>query len=326
MPCFTPLEAVRTEGRVRVTGKGNPWLWPGKDRFSIACGQCRACRLEHSRQWALRCVHEASLNTRAIDPRTNKSVGGNGNAFITLTYDDEHLPHDHSVDVKHWQDFAKRLRKKIGPFRFFHCGEYGDETLRPHYHACIFGYDFHGDREFHKNTDGGRLFTSKLLEETWGQGFALVGEVNWQTAAYVARYCLKKASPPTSASLAVQESQVAEWVQRYQRIDEDTGEEWFVKPEYVTMSRRPGLGAGWYERFKGDVYPDDFVIHEGRRFRPPRYYDGRLEAEDPQLLETLKNKRVASAAEHKEDQTPERLATRERVFMARTKPLRRTQH
>lgn len=221
----------------------------------------------------------------------------NSNCFVTLTYDEAHLPEGGSLVVGDWQKFAKRLRKGVGPFRFFHCGEYGDENSRPHYHACVFGLDFGRDRVPLKSVRGHTLFTSEKLSETWGLGFATVGSLTWQSAAYVARYVMKKATGPLAK-------------ERY-------GDR---RPEYVTMSRRPGIGSKWFERFASDVYPSDEVVHEGKRFRPPRYYDLKLSAPE---LDSLKTKRRAAAWSHRADLTEERLRVREKVAAAQVGLLQR---
>lgn len=237
------------------------------------------------------------------------------NCFITLTYNQENVPRDGSVKVEHWQKFAKRLRKRLGPFRFLHCGEYGETNYRPHYHALLFGQDFHHDRKLWKSTGANETFTSETLEETWGHGFTTVGHLTWQSAAYVSRYVMKKATKPHSDESA------SEYVERYGRLDEETGEFWCVKPEYITMSRRPGLAAQWYEKYKSDVYPSDEVVHDGRKHRPPKYYDNLLEAENPQRHESIKHKRRGKV--DYANNTPDRLKVREAVLNARLTQLQR---
>lgn len=219
------------------------------------------------------------------------------NCFITLTYADEHLPSNGELRVSDWQKFAKRVRKSHGRFRFFHCGEYGDENLRPHYHACMFGVDFAGDAVPFKKG----LWLSQRLSDLWGHGFTTVGSLTYESAAYVARYCLKKAT-----------GDLAEV--KYARVDTETGEVFTVRPEYVTMSRRPGIGSTWFDKFKSDVFPSDEVVHNGRRHRPPRFYDTRI----PEFeLAPLKAKRLEAALMRSEDLTPERLVVREQVAAAR---------
>lgn len=319
MPCFKPLKAYK--------GPGGKIFFDSKKGFvdrplELPCGQCVGCRAERSRQWALRCVHEAAMHTR-IDPVTGTRVPNN--SFITLTYDDKHLPKDGGLHVEDWQKFAKRLRDRIGPFRFFHCGEYGDKFSRPHYHACIFGYDFTSDRVFLKDSQVSRfsqkkgfnaLYVSPLLTEAWGMGHCTVGNLTYESAAYVARYIMKKAT----GELAETE---------YLRADPVTGAVWNVRPPYITMSRggrggKGGIGKSWFEKFAGDVYPEDEVVHDGRRFRPPRYYDSLLSSEPSGevLLEELKSKRRSLADNRSEDLSHDRLRVRERIAERRLKSRR----
>lgn len=232
------------------------------------------------------------------------------NCFITLTYSDENLPYTGSVDVKHWQDFAKRMRKKLGPFRFLHCGEYGDETQRPHYHACIFGQDFAEDRVVLSEKEGHTLWTSATLEQLWGKGFCPIGPLTFDTAAYTARYALKKIGGALQTA-------------HYERVREDTGEVFTVAREYATMSRRPGLGQTWFAKFIGDVYPGDFVVIKGQKFRPPKYYDLLLGKLDDKALEVLKNRRRVVAEQKKEEESFERREVRRRVVEAKIKIKRR---
>ncbi len=286
MVCFHPLTAYRAPGGSIVFNRKDGWA----DRpLELACGQCQGCRLERSRQWAIRCVHEAQCHKQ--------------NCFVTLTYDNDNLPEDGSLRLEDWQKFAKRLRHKLGPFRFFHCGEYGEVNMRPHYHACIFGHDFIADRGLWKDSGKYPLFRSPVLDETWGLGFATVGALTFKSAAYVARYVMKKATGPLAA-------------EKYGRVDEETGDVSFVRPEYVTMSRRPGIGSKWFERFKSDVYPSDEVVHEGKRYRPPRFYDLLLDDEE---LDVYKVKRRRALVNRTKELTPDRLVVREKCLEASMK-------
>lgn len=212
------------------------------------------------------------------------------NSFITLTYDQANLPKDGSLDVAEWQKFAKRARKALGRFRYYHCGEYGDLHLRPHYHACVFGVDFASDRTLWKTVRGNPLYVSPTLDRLWGRGYAVIGEVTFESAAYVARYITKK-------------------------ITGDRAEEHYAgrKPEYTTMSRNPGIGKGWFDRWKDEVYPADEVIARGHPSRPPKFYDAQYELVDPAGLDQVKRKRLDKARAHVLDLTWERLQTRERV-------------
>ncbi len=227
-------------------------------------------------------MHESELNEK--------------NSFLTLTYDEKNLPEDAGLRVRDWQLFAKRLREKVGRFRFIHCGEYGEDQGRPHYHALLFGQDFSGDREKWALRGGHQTYVSDTASETWGKGNVEIGSVTFESAAYVAGYCLKKLTGTEGET-------------EYSRLDPSTGETWNVRPPYVTMSRRPGLGHEWYKRYKGDCFPSDFVIVNGSKRAVPRYYDKLLEEENPDLMLEMKRRRRDKAV----IETPERLKVIEKV-------------
>lgn len=262
------------------------------DSIILPCGQCRGCRLERSRQWATRCLHEASLHKE--------------NAFITLTYGDASLPAGRSLSYPPFQKFMKRLRKAFAPrhVRFYMCGEYGSDFQRPHFHACLFGIDF-ADKTFWKKTESGsNLYRSALLEKLWPYGFSSVGDVNFESAAYVARYIMKKINGDLADA-------------HYKYVDDETGEITDRQPEFTKMSLKPGVGANWFEKWKTDVYPHDYVVTRGAKSRPPRYYDSLLKKIDPETLEAIKFERVLEGRAHQVDNTPARLADREKVMAAR---------
>lgn len=240
MTCYHPITAWRSQEGRGVNGRW-PLVFNKRDGYEdlevkVPCGQCVGCRLDRSRQWAIRCIHEASLHSQ--------------NCFITLTYDDSHLTTS-SLVPRDFVLFMKRLRKMYGNgIRFFHCGEYGSLNQRPHHHAILFNFDF-PDRELWSVKRGFRLDRSASLEDLWPYGFSTIGSVTFESAAYVARYIMKK----VTGDLAVEHYQG--------RV-----------PEYVTMSRRPGIAYDWIRKFRDDVYPNDYVvIRGGIKSRPPRYYD-----------------------------------------------------
>jgi len=285
LDCFFVVSGQTGKLAVRFSGDGEPGQVP--------CGQCIGCRLERSRQWAARCMHEASLQ--------------DDNCFITLTYDDEHLPSDGSLVKHHFQDFMKRLRRRFEPrrFRFFHCGEYGEQLHRPHYHALLFGLCFE-DGELFSERDGARLFVSPLLNATWGKGFATFGEVTFESCAYVARYCVKKVNGEKAFFHYISPDGV------------------MLEPEYCTMSRRPGIGREWYDEFSGDVFPSDEVIMRGKVLKPPRYYQKLYQIDDAEGYEALLAKRKEFFGKHQADCTPERLRQREVVKLAQVSFLKRS--
>lgn len=191
------------------------------------------------------------------------------NCWLTLTYDRENLPIDYSVHPRVMQLFFKRLRKHLYPkkIRFYLGAEYGDLNYRPHYHVILFNHDFH-DKIFYENTPQGHtLYTSKTLNTLWPYGLATLGAVTFQTAAYTARYTTKKQTGPQASSF-------------YLRQHPDHGFICRVRPEFSLMSRRPGIGASWIEKYKSDTYPSDTVISNERPAKPPRFYDQQLTEEE----------------------------------------------
>lgn len=301
MPCFNPVVAYRgkhpnaSSGKIPVVFSARDAADPD-DPLKLPCGQCIGCRLERSRQWAIRCVHEASLYER--------------NCFITLTFAPEHLPVSGSLDKRDFQLFMKRLRKKFGAgVRYFHCGEYGEKNGRPHYHACLFNFDF-SDRELWSVRSGVRLDVSKELQALWPFGFSTVGDVTFESAAYVARYITKKITGEAA-------------VAAYERVDVGSGEIHQVLPEYCTMSRRPGIGRAWFDKYRSDVFPHDRVILRGQELRPPKYYDSVFEVDDPVGFDYVRENRKLKAVGFAKDGSFERLRVRESLQLDRFKCLKR---
>lgn len=304
MTCYHPLKGYRSK-ELTVNGKRSFVFDQRKstgDVLEIACGQCMGCRLERSKQWAVRISHEASLYDQ--------------NCFITLTYSPENLPSPPSLSVRDFQLFLKRLRKKFGSnIRFFHCGEYGEQLGRPHYHACLLNFDFPDKYHFRNNGRADQVYRSPILEELWGKGHCEIGSVTFESAAYVARYITKKIT-----------GQQAE--NHYTRVDTDTGEIYSLKPEYTTMSRRPGIGQPWLEKFKTDVYPSDsVVIRGGTKIMPPRYYNNRYEVMHPEKYAQIKRARMLKSStnivDKLRDNTTERLKVKETVQLRTIETLKR---
>lgn len=216
-----------------------------------------------------------------------------------------------------WQKFVKKLRRRlkkdfnVSTVRYYHAGEYGAELGRPHYHACLFGFDFKSiqdDCSIIKQTEDVQLYKSKLLEEIWGNGLCSVGDVTLESAAYVARYIMKKINGKNEK-------------EHYEKIDRETGEVIDLQPEYTTMSRKPGIGKKWYDKFKKDCFPSDTIVHNRQLFKPPKYYDTLYELENPEKLKEIKEKRISKIKWN--DNTPARLADRERVKLAQLSQLKR---
>lgn len=246
-------------------------------------------------------MHEASLH--------------DSNSFITLTYDEEHIPLDHGLSKRDLTLFFKRLRKMLEPkkIRYFACGEYGDgETKRPHYHAIIFGYDF-PDKIYLKPSKAGLpLYVSTALSKCWGQGDCNIGMVSFESASYVAQYCTKK--------LKGHDEDSEEYYSAYNRVDPDTGEQFIVTPEFVVMSRRPGIGKKWIDLYREETIRDDYVIVNNRPQLPPKFYDKQL---DEATQNELKAARRLHAIRRNQDNSLVRLQQREKVVKYRNNQFKR---
>jgi len=269
--CFTPLKAFRAkdEGRNYYISF-NEYNQHNLYDIELPCGKCIGCRLDRSKQWAIRCVHEAQLHQK--------------NCFITLTYAPENLPKNNSLVKEHFQLFMKRLRRKFPPEKYgkisyFSCGEYGENFDRPHYHACLFNFDFPDKELFFTTSQGSKLYKSKILLDLWdNQGHVTIGDVTFDSAAYVARYCTKKING-SSASSHYQEK----------------------IPEFSLVSRRPSIASRFIEQYLDDVYNYDYVVVNGAKSKAPRFYDKFLEKNYPTRYLETKIKREESLSYAKKD-------------------------
>lgn len=247
MSCTSPIRAYK-EGKTE-NGKDRIFFCKSKDYHNdiaalkvkygdnlllLPCGKCLSCRLDYAKQWAIRCVLEASMYE--------------DNCFLTLTFDDEHLPD--KVSKNDLTNFIKRLRNFAGDqkLKFFACGEYGSLTHRPHYHVIIFNFNFK-DLKFLKMTDAGEyIYTSKTLEKLWPYGMSSVGEVSINSCSYVARYCSKQTNKKDG--------------------------------EFIHMSRRPGIARLWFDEHP-DIYKSDSIVGnfgKSHIVSIPRYFDKLAEA------------------------------------------------
>lgn len=335
MPCYNPLPATKLVGGGIVVHKRHQQKKAtpshlGTD-IKLPCSQCIGCRLDRASQWAVRLMNEAQLHKR--------------NSFITLTYNDEALasrrpgvgtygslrPSLQSVNTRTQgvsgnltqanenldslrpvdvQLFMKRLRKSLTTpgastkVRFYLVGEYGEQYGRPHYHIALFGEDFSDDRWPWRTTErGDKVYRSSRLESLWTHGNSEVGELTIESAAYVAGYILKKVN--------------GKMADEHYRRETAEGEVIWLSPEFAHMSRRPGIGKEWLEKYHSDVYTEDKIIHEGKKTKVPRYYDKLLEMMNPAQLAYTKMMRELRAKELAHDNTPARLADKEAVAKAK---------
>lgn len=230
------------------------------------------------------------------------------NSFITLTYNEENLPYRNQLTHKHFQDFMKRLRKQESEkfIKNFMCGEYGELTGRPHYHSILFNHDWK-DKKYLKTTPSGeKIYTSEYLSKLWPYGHASTGEATFESAAYIARYCLKKVRGEAAYA-------------HYYRHDADG--EYQQVPEYSESSN--GLGEQYMKFFKNDIYNNDYVIIRGMPTRVPKYYDRKFKQIDEQKLLEIKEERIWKGYNLRHDNTDERLRVKEIVAEAARRQLKR---
>lgn len=238
----------------------------------VPCGQCLACRISYAEHWAARCETETHYHEQ--------------NVFITLTYDDDHVPvidyetgeiykglkkpleyfqgqtrERLTVFKPDLQKFWKRLRKATGAkLMYYASGEYGDKTGRPHYHCIIYGLEI-PDLELWDERRGYQRFHSKWLDEIWGLGRTEIGSVTYESCRYVARYVIKK-----------RKGKEAKYY-----------EEAKIFPEFVNMSLKPGIGMQYFEDHKDEIYKTDKIyLQGGRTVKPPRYFDKLMDEEQLQ--------------------------------------------
>lgn len=306
MACFSPLEGFRAPDgtltfsrRKAMTRRGftdaDGVNW-GSDpvKFDFSCGKCIGCLLDRSRDWATRISCESQFH--------------DSNSFITLTYSDANLPENGSLDFEHLRYFFVHLRKYLyttfGIYvRYFACGEYGTNYLRPHYHVCLHGFSFLHDRQPVSRSNGNILYNSATLAKLWPHGMSWIGDLTYESAAYTARYVLKKSFG------------------YFANPDKYDGK----VPEAVRMSLKPGLANKFFDRYFSDIYPHDFVVLlNGRKVKPPRYFDKLLEKRDPTMYYDVKKARFKRALSRKEDNTSSRLFVRHELQKLRLKKLIRS--
>ncbi|WMC01488.1 replication initiator protein [Microvirus D_HF4_320] len=261
------------------------------------------------------------------------------NSFLTLTLDEEH--YKPSLDHRDFQLFMKRLRaqhkRALGkgrrtdaldrnnnrgrpanmghspiPLSYYMAGEYGSQHRRPHYHACIFGWRPKDLIYWRKTKAGSKLYTSEHLDKLWGKGFTSIGDVNFESAAYIARYIMAKITGKDA------------W-KYYQHVNEDTGEITDLKPEYNRMSlgKATAIGKTWLQKYKTDVYPEGKILVRKFKSTTPEYYDRQYKKEEPNQYEQMKMERELQALEYRNDNTDSRLKAKERVKRAQINSLLR---
>lgn len=313
MSCTAPLTAYKSQQLKTDKGKALVFFKPEDSKglpyeiISLPCGQCITCRLTKSQSWALRIMHEASLYKT--------------NSFLTLTYRDASLPSGESLNMDHPREFMRTFRrdtpgqtsvhwhKNRRPIRYLQVGEYGDEFDRPHYHLCLFNFDPQDKVFIRKTKSGEKIYSSEYITRYWPHGDSYVGTLTHKSAAYVARYCLKKLTGPDE-------------IKDHVKVDPETGECWFVEPPKISMSNRPGIGKAWFDKFKTDCFPSDYLIYDNRKYPVPKYYDRLLEQNVPTELETIKKLRRIKAEKNK--RTTQQRYNKNLIAEKRAKRLKRS--
>ncbi len=299
MPCYQPLKGfvlgIKPNGKKDLKIYGNKvdhiersangsWL-PAvtknrspsayrviRDYIEIPCGRCIGCRLQKSKDWANRCMFELQYHDSSY--------------FVTLTYDEEHVNHSEFVNddgvitdiltckKRDFQLFMKRLRKAFPEqnIRYFACTEYGETTARPHCHAILFGLKLDDLRPIKITEMGDTLYTSDKLVSIWKNGIVSIGDVTWESCAYVARYVTKK-----------QYGQNAEMYERYN-----------IEPESCLMSLKPAIGKMYYDENPHKLFERDIryisTPKGGRPVTAPRYFKKKYEEEYPSEFAEYQNR------------------------------------
>ena len=341
MPCYNPMIAERTDEVNPKTGKnyvrflrsvknagvpddvwrdfGEALAWSVdyetgefiNHAIVLPCGQCLGCRTQYAAQWANRIMIEA-MDYESV-------------YFLTLTYDDEHVPRHiakdghtvFSLEPEDFKLFQKRLARhqayhKDNRLRYYYVGEYGETFHRPHGHFVEFGLLLDDVVEDHRNKHGRMIHTSKNISDIWGKGIVEVEPITWELAAYVARYTVKKLG----------------------RKETDFYSSQNLVPEFSRMSLKPAIGFKYFDEHCREIYVNDEILlplATGlRKVKPPRFYDNKYDDIYPSDMAEVKGNRQKIAKEQlklKLDRFSgsylELLHNEEVVFKNRTKSLRR---
>lgn len=295
----------------------------------LPCGRCVGCLLRRSLEWSCRvCAEQFTRHHFHNSPFAS---------FLTLTYNNQNLPEDHSIRVEEVQGFMKRLREfydrvyGIQNLKFFACGEYGENFHRPHYHIVILGTDFceperlkqQHTTDAHLQLDrldsidpdltrapikrGPQLYETRALNKLWKKGYIVAGTCTAQSVAYTARYSTKK--------LLVQ----------YKKVDRNTieierdGQNKKVRSEFIRMSK--GFGEEYLDRYYPEIYENNRVSFGNDKFIIPRYFDKKMQSKHPEDWLKIANARqeyLESEAFLKE-QDPDRLRQKEEIKMLNLK-------
>lgn len=279
MACFHPMKAYKIDEGITFKLPKYGYY----EELKIPCGKCIGCKLDHANDWATRCWCEMQ--------------SWKNNCFVTLTYNDENLPDGGYLSKEDIQKFLKRLRyyetgieewenpqngKTEKPIRYLLCGEYGPNgTRRAHYHLLIFNWKPEKLKFYKENHNGDKLYTSKQINEIWGKGFATIGELNYKSACYVARYCTKK---------------------MFNNIKHAELKKMEIQPEFILMSRNGGIGIKHWKQYKKEILKREGILikikDKVKNKRIPKYYERKYKEENEKQYEKYRTKKILKSQEN----------------------------
>lgn len=245
------------------------------DATLIPCGHCVGCSTDISKSWMNRMVLEKEVSSTSY--------------FLTITYDEEHLPSDHMLKKNHLDKFIKDIRNYFknnydyDNIRYYACGEYGSKTARPHYHMIVYNlpltsleYEILGLGKGVKclfktvgmSVDNEPLYQFDFLNNIWKKGFVVVGKVTSKSCGYVARYVNKK---------------------RMKKLPNWLLEKQGIVPEFNCMSRMPGIGEEYYHQNYLKILDNNLNFYiDGQLMSVGRYFEKFLDKFHPEEMERYK--------------------------------------
>lgn len=301
------------------------------EEAEVPCGKCLECTKRDMKGWTARALCEHSMHDCSC--------------FVTITYNDEFLPDDAGLCRSEVKAFTDRLRTEIKrkyngrKIVIFGCGEYGGNPGdpvktpegRPHYHLCIFGFDFPDKTIFKMSDSGFPLYRSSFLERIWSRdgapkGFCTVQNLEFGDMAYCAGYVDKKALKKATAAKRYETPEAAQnycgsvYFGKYVCSMKDGV---FREAEFRIFPTRPALGRNWLDKYFSDAYPSGFIVIDGKKFTVPKYFDKIAKERNPEMFDKVKQERREKALLRVDENTPERRAVREELLRLKIEKTRK---
>lgn len=234
------MSVCRNEYWRHIKGKYHydPIMQTVSDWYKLPCGRCTNCKIQIAKEWALRCCLEL--------PYWEKSI------FTTLTFRDSEMT-DPSIHKKELSDFFHNvrndLRKSKQKIKILGCGEYGDESMRKHYHAIIFGLGMSNEKITISHNCETYTSENSILEKNWSKGNVFNGIVTWNSCRYVASYVFKK---------------------YYDELKEDYYTSKGLENPFQHTSN--GIGKQFYEEWANNILSKGYIMFNGIKHTIPRYF------------------------------------------------------